>query len=160
MARRRYARSDPFAPRRFEPLEPPTAPEAMRRRGRVSIEVSPITHQVPPRPGYRREDDPRFFIQRPAPGMQGYGDPEDTHTRDGNLALQHAELSMTSGVAHAKNGNCAGGRRFLNNAHAAVGAAVAHSKSGGRVSAITMVASSLDNAEEHFSRACPIKRRK
>lgn len=162
MARRR-ARHDPYAPRRFEPLEPPTGPEAMdRRHQRVQIEVTPVTHFAPSR-GYkhdRRDDDPSFFPQRQPQGMQGYGSTEDVHTQKGNLALQHAELLATSGARHAAAGDCGEGRRKLNGAHAAIGAADAHSASGGRVDALTLVATTVDRAEEHFAKFCKIKKRR
>lgn len=158
MARRRHARPDPFAPRRFEPLEPPTGSEAQSRRRGRQVEFAPVTHVLPPRGGqYHTEDDPFFFPQRRPEGMQGLGSVDSEHTTKGNLDIQHAEIMAVSGADHADQGDCIIARHKLNEAHRAVGAAVAHSASGGRIVGITMVSGTVDNAEAHFARVCKVK---
>lgn len=158
MARRRHARPDPFAPRRFEPLEPPTAPEAMSRRRDRTVAITPVTHVVHQRGSRLRVEDDPFFFPQVNPGMlQGYGSAEGEHTTKGNLAVQHAELMAVSGADHADQGDCMIARHKLNEAHRAVGAAVAHSASGGRIGGITMVSGTVDNAEAHFARVCKVK---
>jgi hypothetical protein len=159
VARRRRPRSDPYAPRRFEPLEPLTAPEAMARRYERRVDVSPVTHGsnlVTDEPPRRR---PSFWPQRRPSMLQGFGSTEDRHTAEGNRAAQAAKDQAIRGVDRAEAGDCNTARRYLSAAHGSIGHAVAHSASGGRVE-ITTATSTVDRAEEHFSRACKITKRR
>lgn len=169
MARRRRPHPDPYAPRRFEPLEEeriardieynrPARELAARRHGRVSIPITPVTHVISPRRGrWDRDDDPPVFFQVPAPGFSGT---EDEHTKKGNHALQHAEVMAVAGANRATKGDCVIARHELNEAHRAVGAAVAHSASGGRLIGTSAVTDTVDRAEEHFGRTCRVTRRR
>lgn len=156
----RRPRPDPFAPRRFEPLEPPTAPEAMaRRHERASFIPTPVTHMAPTRPFYHRGSRPLF--EQPSPTeLQDYGSSEDVHTREGQDAIGQANEFAVKSANLADEGDCNTSRRFLNAAHGYVGHAVAHSKSGGRVDGITMVASTVDRAEAHYTKRCKVTRRR
>lgn len=155
----RRPRPDPFAPRRFEPLEPPTAPEAMARRRRAVFTTTPPIFPHPTREFFHRGNRPPF--PQPAPhDLQGLGSAEDVHTEEGTRSLNDAHEFAFKAANLADEGDCHTARRFLNAAHGAIGHAVAHSGSGGRIPYITVSASTVDRAEEHYAARCPVKRRK
>jgi hypothetical protein len=158
MARRRRAHHDPFAPRRFEPFEPPTAPEAMARRRRSNFTPTPAMFVQ------RDEDEQRIVGREPFPmqrpqGMQGYGDPSEMHTAKGEVAADEASRKAREAAEEAIAGECEHATQLLFSAHGHLGAAVAHSGAGGRVT-IGHVSSTVEKAGHYVSKYCKVVNRR
>lgn len=155
MARRR-PRPDPFAPRRFEPLEPPTAPEAMvRRHARASFTPTPQIFEQ--RSDVEYMDTSRPFFRLPhAPGLN---DAPDLHTSKGEVQGQEAIHQARDAAHEAIEGDCTKALRHLLSARGHLGAAVAHSGSGGRIELGT-VSSTVERAEAHVAKFCKLVHRK
>lgn len=97
MARRRFARPDPFAPRRLPGMEPPTAPQAMAlRSARVSFTPTPPMYAHPTREFYRRNERPPFPQALPTM-LQGFGAPAgDDLAREGQKLAQRGHCREAS----------------------------------------------------------------
>jgi hypothetical protein len=154
--RRRYAHPDPYAPRRFEPLEPPTAPAAMERR-----------HQT-----HRATFTPPIFDQRydvdfidmsnppfPQPRATGLNDTEEVHSSKGQEAAHEAIHRARDAAHEAVEGECGKAMTTLHAAHGYLGAAIAHSGSGGRELMLGPAAETVRRADAHVAKFCKIVRK-